>query len=179
MLFRLALRQATAIEITHIYLPIPPFREAFWTFCSPKRMFSGVATLSGRLRSCSAKSPLADDYVPGWVALMDFVPVARYLIRERPNFLFPVSLRTLGSGLIGFQTPSARSCDSDSTSDHCASLPVQGNPRRDTRSAGQELSVGGYYSCLPLFCPALLRGRTFPASLGRPASLAHKQFRLW
>src|SRR2546425_5379983 len=33
-----------------------PFSGAFWTFCSPKRRFSAVATMSGCLRSCSAKS---------------------------------------------------------------------------------------------------------------------------
>src|SRR5437660_11938130 len=33
-----------------------PLRGAFWTFCSPKRRFSAVATVSGRLRSCSAES---------------------------------------------------------------------------------------------------------------------------
>ena len=33
-----------------------PLRGALWTFCSPKRMFSAVATVSGRLRNCSAKS---------------------------------------------------------------------------------------------------------------------------
>src|SRR6476661_3150983 len=33
-----------------------PLRGALWTFCSPKRRLSAVATESGRLRSCSAKS---------------------------------------------------------------------------------------------------------------------------
>ena len=33
-----------------------PLRGALWTFCSPKRRSSAVATESGRLRSCSAKS---------------------------------------------------------------------------------------------------------------------------
>jgi len=33
-----------------------PLRGAFWTLRSPKRMISAVATASGRLRSCSAKS---------------------------------------------------------------------------------------------------------------------------
>ena len=76
---------------------------------------------------------LADDYVPGWVALMDIAPVDRNPIGECAEFFLPVTLHTLGSGLIGFQTPSAGDCNSDrSTSDHCASLPVQGKPRRDT-----------------------------------------------
>src|SRR5213593_2581272 len=33
-----------------------PLSGAFWTFCSPKSKFRAVATVSGRLRSCSAKS---------------------------------------------------------------------------------------------------------------------------
>ena len=33
-----------------------PLRGAFWTFCSPKSRFRAVATMSGCLRSCSAKS---------------------------------------------------------------------------------------------------------------------------
>ena len=32
-------------------------RGALWTFCSPGRRSSAVATESGRRRSCSAKSP--------------------------------------------------------------------------------------------------------------------------
>jgi len=39
----------------------------------------------------------------------------------------------LEPGLIGFQTPSGRNCDSDSgASYHCAGSPVQGNPRDTT-----------------------------------------------
>jgi hypothetical protein len=33
-----------------------PLNGALWTFCSVNRRFSAVATASGRLRSCSAKS---------------------------------------------------------------------------------------------------------------------------
>src|SRR5438445_4531219 len=51
-----------------------PFSGAFWTFCSPKRRFRAVATMSGRLRSCSAKS-LPNGYVPGRVALVDVATV--------------------------------------------------------------------------------------------------------
>jgi hypothetical protein len=83
-----------------------------------------VATVSGRLRICSAKIALANDYVPGWVALMDIAPVGRNLVGECAKFLLILSPRTLASDLIGFQTPSARSCNSDSTSDHCAALPM-------------------------------------------------------
>jgi len=54
---------------------------------------------------------------------VDFATVGGNLISECSKFLFPVSLLTLDSGLIGFQTPSGRNCDSDSgTSDHCAAL---------------------------------------------------------
>ena len=56
---------------------------------------------------------LADDYIASWVALMDIAPVARYLIGERPKFSLLLTLRTLGSGFVGFETPSARSCNSD------------------------------------------------------------------
>src|SRR5881628_265317 len=102
-----------------------PLRGAFWTFCSPKSRFSAVATMSGCLRSCSAKSRSLTTTVAGWVALMDFATVGGNPISECSKFLFPVSLLTLDSGLIGFQTPSGRNCDSDSgTSDHCAGPPV-------------------------------------------------------
>jgi len=68
---------------------------------------------------------LADDYVPGWVPLVDFATVGGNLISECSKFPFSVSLITLDSGLIGFQTPSGRKRNSDSgTSDHCASPPV-------------------------------------------------------
>src|ERR1700730_10467151 len=38
------------------YYTTKPLRGALWTFCSPKRRSSAVATESGRLRSCSSKS---------------------------------------------------------------------------------------------------------------------------
>jgi len=68
---------------------------------------------------------LADDYVPGWVALVDFATVGGNLISECSKFPFSVSLITLDSGLIAFQTPSGRNCDCDSgTCDHRAGSPV-------------------------------------------------------
>src|SRR5437879_12302442 len=67
----------------------------------------------------------ADDYVPGWVALVDTAPVDRNFVSESAQFFLPITLHTLGSALIGLQTPSGRNCDSDSgTSDHCAGPPV-------------------------------------------------------
>jgi hypothetical protein len=33
-----------------------PLSGAFWTFCSPSRRFNAVPTMSGRFRSCAAKS---------------------------------------------------------------------------------------------------------------------------
>ncbi len=67
---------------------------------------------------------LADNYVPGWEALMDIAPVGRNFVSESAQLFLPVTLRTLGSGFIGLETPSARSCNSDSTSDHRAGSPV-------------------------------------------------------
>jgi len=67
---------------------------------------------------------LADDYIPGGVALMDFSPVGRNLIGERAKFLFLLSLRTFDPGLIGLQIRSARSHYPDSTGDHRAGSPV-------------------------------------------------------
>jgi len=92
-----------------------------------------VATVSGRLRICSARSRSPTTTSPGGVALMDIAPVGRNLVGECAKFLFILSLRTLTSDLIGFQTPPARSCNSDSTSDHCAAFPVKGDPRREMR----------------------------------------------
>src|SRR5712692_793617 len=78
----------------------------------------------GALAKLFSQVALADDYIASWVALMDIAPVARYLIGERPKFSLLLTLRTLGSGLVSFETPSARSCNSDSTSDHRAASPV-------------------------------------------------------
>lgn len=58
---------------------------------------------------------LANDHIPGRVALMDFVTVCRNPIGESAKFLFLLMLCTLGTGLIGLQTPSAYSCNSGST----------------------------------------------------------------
>ena len=69
---------------------------------------------------------LADDYVPGWVPLMDIAPVGRNPVGECAKFLLISLLCALISSLIGFQIPSARSCNSDKTSDYCATLPVLG-----------------------------------------------------
>jgi hypothetical protein len=88
---------------------------------------------AGALAKLFGQVALADDYVPGWVTLMDFATVGGNLISEYSKFFFPVSLLTLHSGLIAFQTSSGRKCDSDSsTSDHYAGSPVQGNPRKTT-----------------------------------------------
>ena len=78
----------------------------------------------GALAKLFRQIVLADDYVPGWVALMDIAPVGRYLIGERAKFLFLLTLRTFDSGLIGFQIRSARHRDPDSTGDHRAGSPV-------------------------------------------------------
>src|SRR5437667_8506904 len=88
------------------------------------------------LRSpAKAGSPTHRDYnyVPGWVALMDIAPVGRNFVGESAQFFLPVTLRTLGSGFVGFETPRTSGCNSDSsTSNHCAGPPVQGNPRKST-----------------------------------------------
>jgi hypothetical protein len=81
---------------------------------------NGIGALAQLFRQVA----LADDYVPGWVSLMDIAPVGRNPVGECPEFLLVSSLCSLISNLIGFQTPSARSCNSDKTSDHCATLPV-------------------------------------------------------
>ena len=78
----------------------------------------------GALAQLFRQVALADDYVPSWVSLMDIAPVGRNPVGECPEFLLVSSLCSLISNLIGFQTPSARSCNSDKTSDHCATLPV-------------------------------------------------------
>jgi len=78
----------------------------------------------GALAQLFRQVALADDHVPSWVSLMDIAPVGRNPVGECPEFLLVSSLCSLISNLIGFQTPSARSCNSDKTSDHCATLPV-------------------------------------------------------
>jgi hypothetical protein len=78
----------------------------------------------GALAQLIRQIALADDYVPGWVAVMDVASIDWNLIGECPEFLLISSLCTLISNLIGFQTPSASSCNSDKTSDHGATLPV-------------------------------------------------------
>ena len=85
-----------------------------------------MATASGRLRSLFRQVVLPHNHIPGWIALMDSVPVGRNLVRECTKFLFLLTLRTLSAGLIGLQTPPARSCNSDSTSDQY-DPPVQCN----------------------------------------------------
>ena len=81
---------------------------------------NGIGALAELFRQIA----LADDYVPGWVPLMDIAPVGRKPVGECAKFLCCLPLRTLASDLIGFQTPFARSCNSDKTSDHCTTLPV-------------------------------------------------------
>jgi hypothetical protein len=78
----------------------------------------------GALARLFRQIALADHYVAGWVPLMDMAPVGRNPVGQRAKSLCCLPLRTLTSGLIGFQTPFARSCNSDKTSDHCAALPV-------------------------------------------------------
>jgi hypothetical protein len=81
---------------------------------------NGIGALAQLFRQIA----LADDYVPGWVPLMDIAPVGRNPVRECAKSLCCLPLRTLTSGLIGFQTPFARSRNSDNTNDHCATSPV-------------------------------------------------------
>ena len=78
----------------------------------------------GALAQLFRQIALADDYIPGWVPLMDIAPVGRNPVGECAKFLVRLPLRTLTSGLIGFQTPFARSCKADKSSDRCATLPV-------------------------------------------------------
>ena len=78
----------------------------------------------GALAQLFRQIALADDYVPGRVPLMDIASVGGNPVGECAKFLCCLPLRTLASDLIGFQTPSAGSCNSDKTSDHCATLPV-------------------------------------------------------
>jgi hypothetical protein len=78
----------------------------------------------GALAQLFRQIALADYYVASWVPLVDIAPVGRNPVGECAKFLCCLPLRTLESNLIGFQTPFARSCNSDKTSDHCAALPV-------------------------------------------------------
>ena len=78
----------------------------------------------GALAQLFRQIALADDYVPSWVPLMDIAPIGRNLVGECPEFLLISSLCTLISNLIGFEIPSARSCNSDKTNGHCAASPV-------------------------------------------------------
>jgi hypothetical protein len=63
---------------------------------------------------------------------MDFAPIVRNPISERAKFFFLLTPRSLISGLIGFQTRSARSRNSDTTSDR-PDPPVQRYPRKASR----------------------------------------------
>jgi hypothetical protein len=81
---------------------------------------NGIGALAQLFRQIA----LADYYVPGWVPPMDIAPVGRNPVGECAKFRCCLPLSTLASDLIGFQTPFARSCNSDKTSDHCATLPV-------------------------------------------------------
>jgi hypothetical protein len=78
----------------------------------------------GALAQLFRQIALADEYVPGWVPLMDIAPVGRNPVGECPEVLLISALCALISNLIGFQTPFARSCNSDKASDHSATLPV-------------------------------------------------------
>jgi hypothetical protein len=78
----------------------------------------------GALAQLFGQIALADYYVPSWVPLVDIAPVGRNPVGECAKFLCCLPLRTLASDLIGFQTPFARSCNSDKTNDHCTTLPV-------------------------------------------------------
>ncbi len=80
-----------------------------------------ITRLASNIRS---GEPFADHHVPGWITLMDSAPIGQNFISECAKFLFSLPLRTLNSGLIGFEVPSARSCNSDSANHHCTGLPV-------------------------------------------------------
>ena len=78
----------------------------------------------GALAKLFRQVVLADDYVPVWVALMDIASVSRNPIGECAKFFFPVTLRTLDFGSVGFETNSACCCNSDRTSNHRADSPA-------------------------------------------------------
>jgi hypothetical protein len=106
-----------------------PTQSSLLDFLFAREEVQGCGDNVGVLSKLFRDVALADDYAPGWVPLY-FATVRGNLISECSKFLFPVPLLTLDSGLIGFQTLSGRKCNSDSTSDHCAGPPVQGDPRK-------------------------------------------------
>jgi hypothetical protein len=70
----------------------------------------------GALAQLFRQIALADDYVPGWVALMYFASIGRNPIGKHAKFFLLLSLCTFRSGSVGFETNSARCCNSDRTS---------------------------------------------------------------
>ena|SRR3984893_3582876 len=106
-----------------VELPVPAQGSPLDSLLAQKEVEccgNGVGALAQLFRQIV----LADYYVPSWVALMDVAPVGRNPVGECTKFLCCLPLRTLASDLIGFQTPFARSCNSDKTGDHCAAFPV-------------------------------------------------------
>jgi len=114
-----------------VQLPVPA-QGSFLDFAFAQEDDQCCGNGVGALAKLFRQVALADDHVPGWVALMDFATVGRNLIGERAKFFLPVTLGTFDSGLIGFQIRSARNRDPDSTGDHRAGSPVQGNPQKTT-----------------------------------------------
>src|ERR1700730_696851 len=106
-----------------VELPVPAQGSPLDSLLAQKEVEccgNGVGALAQLFRQIV----LANYYVPSWVALMDVAPVGRNPVGECTKFLCCLPLRTLASDLIGFQTPFARSCNSDKTGDHCAAFPV-------------------------------------------------------
>jgi hypothetical protein len=100
---------------SEVNLPIP-VQGSFLDFVFVQQKSQGSGNSIGAFTEFFGQIAFVDDHIPGWVALMDFETVGRNPIRESAELLFLLTLRTLASGLIVFQAPSARSCNSDSTS---------------------------------------------------------------
>ena len=123
-----ALNQGELILRSHVQFPIPVEGSPLdFLFAQEKVQGRGnsVRALAELLREIA----LADDHLPGWVALMDIVPVARNPVGEGAKFLLLLTLRTLRFGLFAFEKTSAHCCNSDRTNNRRADSPVRGEPR--------------------------------------------------
>ena len=98
-------------------------------FIFAQKKLQGCGDSVRTLAKSSCEVALADDHLPGWVALMDIVPVARNPVGEDAKFPLLLTLRTLRFGLFAFEKTSAHCCNSDRTNNRRADSPVRGEPR--------------------------------------------------
>ena len=125
-----------------------------------------VSCVNRTRKHAASVTAFADDYVPGWVPLMDFAPVGRNFVSESPQFFLPITLRTSGSDFVAFETALARAWSTSSstatTAGTCSSFTgakrlyrADGDPKR--RMNAPPGLAPRYFTVNDQVCPVAVR----------------------